>query len=63
VAELFFVSEFCGDPELRAGLGLILVEERGEAEHIQGKAFRIPAGDDQIMDLIASYPSGTILLR
>src|SRR5712671_3516836 len=35
VAELFVFSKFRGDLEERASLGLILIEERGEAEHVQ----------------------------
>src|ERR1700736_18051 len=52
VAGLFVFSKFCGELEERARLSLILVEERGEAEHIQGEAFRVSGGDDQTMGLI-----------
>src|ERR1700680_2815602 len=45
VAELFVFSKICGDFEQRARLRLILVEERGEAEHVQGKALGVSTGD------------------
>src|SRR6516162_9642267 len=52
VAELFVVSKFRGDLEETAGFRLILVEEGGEAEHVQGEAVRVSAGDDEAMGLI-----------
>src|SRR6266566_5609870 len=49
---LFVFSKFRGDLEERASLGLILVEEGGQAEHVQREAFRVSAGYDKKMGMI-----------
>ena len=49
-------SEFRGDHEPRAGLGLILVEEGGERNHVRRKTFRVSAGDQYTLEMVRFIP-------